>query len=83
MYYFNKLKPEPKTQDQQKENLVEIPSNTNMEKENPEEIKNPFKRTSPFDSSCLAKVTMVTVAGYGMGFLMALFMNAVEMRDHT
>ena len=33
------------------------------------------------DTNCAAKAAMVTVAGGGMGFLMALFMNAVEMRD--
>ena len=33
------------------------------------------------DTNCAAKAGMVTVAGGAMGFLMALFMNAVEMRD--
>lgn len=33
------------------------------------------------DTNCAAKAGMVTVAGGAMGFMMALFMNAVEMRD--
>jgi len=33
------------------------------------------------DTNCFAKACMVTVGGGAMGFLMAMFMNAVEMRD--
>lgn len=33
------------------------------------------------DTNCAAKAGMVTVAGCAMGFMMALFMNSVEMRD--
>jgi import inner membrane translocase subunit TIM22 len=33
------------------------------------------------DTNCALKALMVTVAGGGFGFLMALFMNSVEMRD--
>ncbi|CAD8112207.1 unnamed protein product [Paramecium sonneborni] len=46
-----------------------------------EQEPNPFKHVTFMDTNCAAKAGMVTVAGGAMGFLMALFMNAVEMRD--
>ena len=34
-----------------------------------------------FDTSCMVKSGIVTVGGYAMGFVMALFMNAMEFRE--
>ena len=42
---------------------------------------NPFKKSTALDTNCLLKAAMVTVGGGAMGFVMALFMNAVEFRE--
>ena len=41
---------------------------------------NPWKTISLFETNVFLKTAMVTVGGAGMGFLMAMFMNAWEMR---
>lgn len=33
------------------------------------------------DNNCAMKAAVVTVGGWGMGLVMSMFMNAVEMRD--
>lgn len=37
--------------------------------------------TGVFDEQCIAKAVMSYVAGGAMGFVMAAFMSAMEMRD--
>jgi len=33
------------------------------------------------DNNCAMKAGLVTIGGWGMGLVMSMFMNAVEMRD--
>ena len=37
--------------------------------------------SSPMDKNCIIKAAVSYVMGGGMGLIMAMFMNAVEMRE--